>query len=461
MKDRLNKIVENKLGRLNSRALTWDYVFRQDPSLRELIDTSKSVQDVYYEFNLGEAPLCPTCKVNKVKPTKYKGNFSFSQYCSVECSNNNFEHRSQIGKKIQSSVDQEKANEKRKATMLEKYGVAYNSQRQDVKIKLGESKLTKEKISLMTNKEWFVDNYINSEHTLLSLQQEVGIDKGTIHHYLRQNGLEGKQGYRTSRGQIELKEYIESLGFTCILNDRSVLGKREIDIYVPEKNFGIEYDGLYYHSHDCEPDEESRLNHQKKVLDSRNNGCFLIRFLDCEWETKTHIVKSIIKENLGISSKVIQAKDCVIREIPKEEAKQFIEKTHLQGFDDAKISIGLFHENELVLVTTFGEPRFDKEVDYELTRFSSELDTIVVKGLQKCLDYFRNKYQGSIVTYSDCRYSDGKIYELSGFEYQGITQPNSYWTDKRKLLQLTEQENMFDNGYRIYYDCGSLKFIHK
>jgi hypothetical protein len=51
----------------------------------------------------------------------------------------------------------------------------------------------------------------------------------------------------TSKEEIAIGDYIESLGLSIIRNDRSLISPKEIDIYVPEKKYAIEFNGLYWH----------------------------------------------------------------------------------------------------------------------------------------------------------------------------------------------------------------------
>lgn len=66
-----------------------------------------------------------------------------NKFCSSRCA---------LKEQDRSLVDNEKANSKRKQTMLEKYGVEYNSQRPEVKVLLGENTKTPEWKELMRAK---------------------------------------------------------------------------------------------------------------------------------------------------------------------------------------------------------------------------------------------------------------------------------------------------------------------
>jgi len=69
---------------------------------------------------------------------------------------------------------------------------------------------------------------------------------------------------------------------------------------------------------------------------------------------------------------------CVIKEITSKEAKEFLNNNHIQGGINAKYNIGLYYNNELVSLMTFGSLRKNmgrKSIDghYELLRFCNEL----------------------------------------------------------------------------------------
>ena len=48
--------------------------------------------------------------------------------------------------------------------------------------------------------------------------------------------------------ELQVFDYIKSIYNGNILhNNRLVISPLELDIYIPEKNFAVEFDGLYYH----------------------------------------------------------------------------------------------------------------------------------------------------------------------------------------------------------------------
>ncbi len=361
--------------------------------------------------------------------------------------------------------------------MLEKYGVEYNSQRSEIKPKISKTKLSDDKFKLISNRDWLYDQYVTQEKTFLKISEEYGFDKGTIGKYLRIHDIPAKIGWISSQGQRDLREYINSLGVGTQLNVRNILPKGEIDIVVETHKFGIEYDGLYYHGLDFKATKEQREYHQWKVLEAEKKGYNLIRITEEEWLKKPDIVKSIIHSRLGINNK-IYARHCSISYVTAKIARVFFNDNHLHGFSPAKHYLALSYEGNCVMMCSFGKPRFDRIADWELIRMASIKNTTVVGGFQKLLTAFRKDNIGSILSYADRRYSTGHSYLKAGFQFIQLTTPGYLWTDgnivysryqtqKSKLKELlgtydpslSEADNMFLNRFKIYYDCGHMKFL--
>jgi hypothetical protein len=93
---------------------------------------------------------------------------------------------------------------------------------------------------------------------------------------------------------------------------------------------------------------------------------------------KKDIVKSVIKNNLSQISNKIYGRKCKIKSVETDEKNQFLLKNHLQGKDNASISYGLYYNDELVSLMTFGKSRFDKKIEYEMYRFCNKLDCVII-----------------------------------------------------------------------------------
>ena len=261
-----------------------------------------------------------------------------------------------------------------------------------------------------------------------------------------------------------------------IFNDRH-LGK-ELDIYLPDYNLAIEYDGLMYHSEGFNSffKNTDKNYHLEKTELCLKNDIQLLHIFETE---DLDLWLSMINSKLGLNNKIF-ARKCIIKELKSKETEDFLNKNHLQGFCQAKINVGLFYKDELVSLMTFSKPRFNKKYEYELIRFASKRNYTVIGGASKLWKYFVNKYNPkSVITYANRRFSNGDLYYKLGFNFIEKTQPNYFYFkhgkfklynrikfQKHKLNDilevydenLSEAENMFNNKYRRIYDCGNLKF---
>lgn len=286
--------------------------------------------------------------------------------------------------------------------------------------------------------------------------------------------LHGKSGM-----ELEVLDFIKEYYQGDVLSNIKTIISNELDIYLPNDNLAFEFNGLYWHS------EEYKDNnfHKNKTDECNSKGINLMHIWEDGWMYKNDIVKSIILNKLGKSNR-IYARKCEIREITDNEiVKKFLNENHIQGFIGSKVKIGLFYENNLVSLMTFGELRKSlgqnkKENTYEMLRFCNILNTTVIGGASKLFKYFINKYgPNQVISYSDSSWSDGGLYVNLGFKFEHDTKPTYYYIvddirkhrfNYRKDLLIkggadpnkTEVEIMHERGIYRIFDCGTKKWIY-
>jgi very-short-patch-repair endonuclease len=261
-------------------------------------------------------------------------------------------------------------------------------------------------------------------------------------------------------------------------NSRQIIKPYELDFYLPYIKLAIEYDGLFWHS---EENGKDKNYHLMKTNMRENQNIKLIHIFENEWIYKQDIVKSRLKNLLGIYDKSIYARKCEIVEINQKESSIFLSENHIQGSCNAKINIALKYNNEIVSIMTFSKCRFRNTLsDWELVRFCNKLNYHIPGAASKLLKYFEQKYiPQKLISYADRRWSKGNLYQQLGFKFIENTRPN-YWYFKKPELKLynrlsfqkhklcyklehfdvnkTEHENMKNNGYNRIYDCGNMVF---
>ena len=281
-----------------------------------------------------------------------------------------------------------------------------------------------------------------------------------------------------------------------ITNDRNILNGKEIDIYASDYKFGIEYNGLMWHSSGYsehkqfnKTDSEVKNKHLEKTNLAQNQGIQLFHIFENEWldKNKQSIWKSIINDKLGLNTK-IGARKCFIKEVSSIESNKFLEENHLQGVAKASIRYGLYYNNNLVSLMTFSKGRktISGKADYELIRFCSQKGLTVQGGASKLFKHFIRKYNPkNVISFANRRWSQGNLYKKLGFELKHISAPNYFYFkpgenvlysrnkfQKHKLKQMYQKGiiryfnpeesgsiNMFKNGYRKIYDSGNYVFM--
>ena len=100
-----------------------------------------------------------------------------------------------------------------------------------------------------------------------------------------------------SKKEKEVAEFVKSIYNGEILeNDRKILEGKELDIYLPNLNLGIEFDGNYWHSK-----EGAKEKDEKKNQLCEQKGIKLLRIKESDWDNNRSKIENQIKEFLGIN----------------------------------------------------------------------------------------------------------------------------------------------------------------
>jgi hypothetical protein len=263
-----------------------------------------------------------------------------------------------------------------------------------------------------------------------------------------------------SSGEIEVKEFVESLG---LQTTKKKTKQYEIDIFVPSLNIGIEYNGVYWHS------KQHRMYHQKKYTLTKDQGIRLIQMWDLDWINKKDLIKKKLTHLLNKSSERIYARDCSVEKVESKTLMPFYQQNHIQGGKSGSLSFALTFGDTIVAAITLSKNKIE--------RFASS--THVVGGFTRLLSYVRKEFNQPIETFADLFWSDhtNNQYINNGFQFVNITAPNYFWCknhemhsrlkfQKHKLKHLknfdetkSESQIMIENGYFRVFDAGNAKFI--
>jgi hypothetical protein len=459
-------------------------------NLTDDLNTLNMTQKIYHVIKgTNQKPKCDVC-TNETTFLNYHD--GYRTCCSIQCSG-----KSKLRlEKIVKNTDREKAILSHKKICLEKYGVEYWVQTEQHKQKSKETKFKRygneyynASDRLIKCKEILDLDYIANEH-YVNKRSYIDIAKDYDNRYINARYIHKQMsaaGYRGQRAkgffssyETDITNHIKNnTKFTIHNNDRLTVKNTEIDVFVVEKNFGIEINGLHWHE-----DQKKAKYHLLSKMNKLNAAYIrVVNIWDSEYIHKYDIVLSIINNILQINQTKIYARNCIVKQLTSTEYKLFLDNNHIQGAVNSTIRYGLFYDDKLISVMGFGKSRF-KSGDIELQRYCNLLNTNVVGGASKLFKCVVNKHHlTKIISYCDLRWFTGNIYKTLGFEYSHQTNPNYYYFkdggknqklesrikyQKHKLKNIlpifdetkTEYENMIANNYKRVFDCGNLVFVY-
>lgn len=274
------------------------------------------------------------------------------------------------------------------------------------------------------------------------------------------NFLQGKGcpkcGNHLSYAEDELIEFL-SKHFKVEKNNRKILNGKEIDIYIYEKRFGIEYNGLKWHTEKY--GKKDKYYHLDKTIECNKREINLVHIFEDEYLFKKNIVLNKLKDMLEIDKEtliIVGYNEYVIKEVDKDTENEFLEKYHIEGYDkDTDVCIGAFYYGELIFVMSLiNRGNNNWEIIKLCNKHGFNCERVEI-GL---FDYFIKKYNvNEVICNVDRRWIMNEIsntYTRLGFSKEGEIEPQCKYYNGNGC-RLDEDEGNCDK----IWDCG--KIIYK
>jgi transposase-like protein len=225
-----------------------------------------------------------------------------------------------------------------------------------------------------------------------------------------------------SKGQIEVADFVKSLGLEVEISTRSVISPMEIDVWIPSRKMAIEFNGTYWHS--TKANSEIGIRHFRKwnLLDRLEIPLFAL-FSD-EWEKKRDLVKTMLIQRLGLSTaERVNARACDIKELTPDQTSKFFDEYHLDGSGGRHKGLGLYHNGVLVQAISL-KRNFNHEL--EVARLATHTSYMVRGGASKLI---ASVHERPLVSFSNNRLSRGDVYQKLGFIRKSVNRPSYWYTD--------------------------------
>ena len=359
---------------------------------------------------------------------------------------------------------------KQNKTWEEKYGYKFAMQNPECKQKMLDT----------CNKKYGGTG--NGSLTIRKSIVKTNLQKYSVPYYCMTEDCKNLQGHIISNLN---KSFSELLKQNKINNELEFkIGNYCYDIHIINTNILIEINPTYTHNSTLSPLYFRKRNlcpidyHYNKTKFAKQNGYRCIHIFD--WDDKEKII------NMLTPKEKIFARKCKIREITKQEANMFLNTYHLQNkCNGNSVNLGLYYNDELIQIMTFGKPRYNKNYEYELLRFCTKFQYKVTGGSEKLFKYFIDNYSPrSIISYCDNSKFNGEVYNKLGFKLKDYGGPSKHWVTKRGNNHITDnllrqqgfdrllgdkfgvfgkgtnnEELMIEHGFVEVYDCGQSVYV--
>jgi hypothetical protein len=353
--------------------------------------------------------------------------------------------------------------EKQRKTCNERYGCDSVSLNYDIRCKQTLTKI-KRIIKKYTNDEFISYDNDSKIITLKCCNNHIyEIRRTLLYDRYRTNDIKkcticNPKGVVYSGLEKELRNFIEQFNVNKINNYIINDGKKyELDIYLPDYNLGIEFNGIFWHSDKYKKNDY----HYNKTEVCLKNGIKLLHIYEDDWCYKKDIVKSLISKEINIIDNNINIKDCNIVSISDVEYKKFLDNNDIEGYCPAKIMIGLSFNDELVYMMSFSKSKIKNNINnYDLIRSCSKINTKIFGCEKVLLDYFNKIYTPkSITTYVNKSYNDYKLFNKLGFSIIETIKPRYFYVVGRIRIPTTLYKTYCNvsKQYNKIYDSGRIK----
>lgn len=168
-------------------------MIKKDPIMMTWIEANTKSTSESFPARIYSAAFDVTDMCTNGNQKKYSGLLLGFTGCGpapkCKCTRDTIAIKSVQSHAAKSKEEKAASNEVRKTTMIEKYGVGFNTQREEVKEKLQCPKISGYALQKLSDKQWLTEQYENKYRSALELANELNVDPSTIKTYLIKNGI--------------------------------------------------------------------------------------------------------------------------------------------------------------------------------------------------------------------------------------------------------------------------------
>lgn len=321
----------------------------------------------------------------------------------------------------------------------------------------------------------------DKDRTLSRCCYDLGIPDYLLNSYINRYNLDIPMASKLGSSlEEQLRHTLDKWNVQYTRNTKKIIFPKEIDFYFEDKNLGIEVNGNWAHSTTSSGKYVpiSKDYHRQKTRMCKDRNIHLIHLFEYEMSNaySWHRLQRFLHDVICEPARFAYGRKLKVKLVDNSLEREFLEYNHLQGYVGSRVCLGLFDDGELVMIMSFGKPRYNTKYEWELLRLCTKHDVAVVGGAEKVFKHFVDNYSpNSVVSYCDLSKFRGRVYSKLGMNLVGESDPNYKWvkfnevysryqTQKHKLPtllgnifdpSLSEADNMVKAGFVKIYDCGN------
>jgi len=258
------------------------------------------------------------------------------------------------------------------------------------------------------------------------------------------------------------------VGDWAVRSTTSIAYEYTVDNYtydIRAKDILIECHGLVCHS----KFRDTREIDRKKRETAIGNGFRYIMLY--EDEIMSGKAESFIRHLLHDTRFKVRTNKLEFTKIHHRTSHNFLDDHHYLGSCGAKYHFGAYYDDSLIAVMSFSHPVRQNITGIELKRFCLHSD-YKVYGLGSWMlkRAMQDGIKTPIVSYSDNRLHDGRLYKKMGFRMDSKVKQDYYWVKNSKRYNksglrkpqgcdVTEAELRTSEGYYKIWDLGKTKWV--
>ena len=390
---------------------------------------------------------------------------------------------------------------KRAQTCIDRYGIpGHLASKEFIEKRMLDPSKIGNYLEFKSNPIDFIQTRYKEPPSIYQLETDLGVTNTPIYDILVSNDCSDLIKHSYSNMEDDVCSFLYSIipNIHIIRNDRKIISPKEIDIYLPDYQLGIECNPASTHNSSIVDAWGSTPKyykyHQQKSLEAAAHKVFLFHVFGYEWVNHRGIIESMLCNLLHVNSTSIGGRNTYVCDVSHLECKNFLQANHRQGYTSSLVRLGLRLKSDDTLVSvmtfshlrnTMGKTKDSTLDDWELSRFCTKTGVNISGGASKLFSYFLKMYSPhSILSFSDIAHTKGGLYEKLGFNQVSMSSPSYVWSDiydnryfhrvscqkqyLKKLLgdnsididNCTEREIMESHKYVRIYDSGVIKWLY-